>query len=233
MVIRQRYVQLTRSIRSKIESTALGQRLESSDSVPMRHIRSLMAIYDLDAMVALDTPWWTYRSIRRVEDFIAMRDGQVRVYEYGSGASTYWLASRCSEVFSVDHDQEWFEQLSPRLTMDNVSLTHVPPVASSHPKVPSGRKGNDALDFEDYVTSINAVDGTFDLIVIDGRARTACLEHATTQLAPDGVVVFDNAARLRYRSTLAASPLEVDRLFGAAPSLPYPSCTALLSRPSG
>ena len=46
---------------------------------------------------------------------------------------------------------------------------------SADPSVPSGKEGHGGLDFAEYVASIDEVPGTFDLVVIDGRAREACL----------------------------------------------------------
>jgi len=230
-VLRERYVDTARLIRRRLDGSAVGRRLSSSQSKSGRHVQSLLAIYDLDAMVELDTPWWTYRAIAEVEDFLRTKpDSAATVFEYGSGASTHWLASRSACVYSTEHDAEWAKQLEPRLKMENVELTCVPPKESSSPTIASRRKGNSGLDYTDYVNAIDAVEGDLDLIVIDGRVRTACLSASINRLAPDGVIVFDNAGRLRYRKAIRSSGLKVRRLYGLAPSLPYPSCTALLTK---
>jgi hypothetical protein len=96
--------------------------------------------------------------------------------------------------------------------------------------VPSGKRGHQGEDFEQYVATIDEVGGTFDLVVIDGRARGAALARSLEHLAPGGVVLVDDAWRARYRAAIATMPAtKVDWLWGLAPSLPYPSCTALLA----
>ena len=57
--------------------------------------------------------------------------------------------------------------------------------------------------------------GEFDLVVVDGRARVACLQHAAKRLAPGGIVLFDDTQRPRYRAGLEGSGLQVQRILRA------------------
>lgn len=191
-------------------------------------LRSLFAIHDLDDLAKLDVPWWTFACIDQVDDFLDRRPG-ARVFEWGSGASTLWLAARSGHVQSVEHDADWAGILLPRLPA-NVDLTIVPPAPSPTPAVGSAKRGHAGLDFSTYVAAIDAVDGDFDMIVIDGRAREACLGRAIRRLAPDGLIVFDNVDRQRYRDAIGAlgARVEVITTRGLTPAVPYPTRTALL-----
>src|SRR5437763_723392 len=53
---------------------------------------TLTRVHDSAALAELDVPWWTYRAIDAVEAWLAARPGPARIFEYGSGASTLWLA---------------------------------------------------------------------------------------------------------------------------------------------
>ncbi len=184
-------------------------------------------------LVALDTPWWTFEAADVVAAHLAERP-EGRVFEWGSGASTAWLSRRAGEVVAVEHDAEWAEQVRP-LAGPGVRVLTVPPVPSSDPAVPSHKPGFEGLDFSAYVAAVDDQDGVFDLVVIDGRAREACLGRAVPHLAEDGLIVFDNVDRRRYRDAIAAQPgIEVRWTRGLTPSLPYPTRTALIrrSRPS-
>ena len=76
----------------------------------------------------------------------------------------------------------------------------IPPTPSSNPVVASSKEGNSGRDFTDYVSAIHDPGGAFDLIVIDGRAREACLLAALQHLEPDGADInFDNSRRRPYR----------------------------------
>ncbi len=190
--------------------------------------RSLLGIHDIDQLVALDVPWWTFASAEQVGDFLAARPG-ARVFEWGSGASTLWLAQRAGSVHSVEHHAGWAASLEPRLPA-NVTLTVVEPTESVTPAVGSLKPGHAGLDFADYVAAIDATEGVYDVVVIDGRAREACLARALDRLAVDGLIVFDNVDRRRYRDAIdtVAPGVEVTMTRGLTPALPYPTRTAIL-----
>jgi hypothetical protein len=204
-------------------------------SVPDRDHRvrhwaaSLSRVHDSLAIAELDVPWWTYRSIDVVEAWMAARPAPVRVFEYGSGASTLWLARRADEVHSVEHHVEFGALMRGAITADHVSLRVVPPEPAAVPRVPSGKEHHAGLDFHDYVHAIEDVPGRFDVIVVDGRAREACLELAPHHLADDGIVVFDNSWRRRYRPTIARVAGRERRLRGLTPTLPYPEQTSIIT----
>ncbi len=193
---------------------------------------SLPAIHDLDRMVALDSAWWTYKASDAVAGFLQERPG-ARVFEWGSGASTIWLSKRAKSVFSVEHDEKWQAFLDAKIKgISNVTTRLVKP--SSHlgyASIVSQKPGWTGFDFTDYAKAIYDVQGAFDLIVIDGRVRSACLEHAVEKLAPSGIIVVDNSHRKRYQNAIAKCGLTCSRMRGLTPSLPYPDETSLLRRP--
>ena len=190
---------------------------------------SLTKVHDSVAMVDLDVPWWTYRAIDEVERWLAERPRPARVFEYGSGASTVWLARRAASVCSVEHHEEFAAlMLGALASIDNATLIVRPPTAARNPAVPSAKEGYAGLDFASYVDAIDETDDPFDLIVVDGRARERCLDRALRRLAKDGLVVFDNSRRRRYRSAIEAAPVIERELAGLTPTLPYPDQTSLL-----
>jgi predicted O-methyltransferase YrrM len=191
---------------------------------------SLTKVHDSLALAALDVPWWTYGAIAAVMSWFADRSGRpTRVFEYGSGASTLWLARRASEVHSVEHHRGFGDMMAAELRQfDHVTLRIVEPAVSEHPVVASAKEGHQGLDFAEYVAAINSVPGDFDLVVVDGRAREACLSAAQCRLAPGGIVVFDNSRRRRYREAIRASGMLERRFPGLTPTLPYPEQTSIL-----
>ncbi|CCG04961.1 class I SAM-dependent methyltransferase [Blastococcus saxobsidens] len=229
-MLRETYVGGWRLARRAAERTGLLARLDRSENGLARHARSLFAIHDVGDLSQLDLPWWTYPAIADVEAALAASDGKARVFEYGSGASSVWLGRRAGEVHSVEHSGEFVEFLGSALAeVPNVRLRHVA-AAQRGPdaRVPSQRHGHEGLDFAEYVSSIDVVGGPFDVIVIDGRARAACLRQAIPHLAHDGLVVFDNSNRVRYREAILTSGLAATRYRGWVPSLPYQSETTIL-----
>ena len=207
----------------------LGSEAPPRDRRVRHWLYSLTKVHDSAAMVELDVPWWTYRAVDEVERWLRARPKPARVFEYGSGASTVWLARRSESVTSVEHHEEFAGLMGELLkTVENATLLVRPAVPSAEPEVPSGKEGYAGLDFSAYVAAIDETKGEFDLIVVDGRAREECLQHALPRLAADGLVVFDNTRRRRYRTAIAASPVVERRLSGLTPTLPYPDQTSLL-----
>ncbi|MGC9417627.1 MAG: class I SAM-dependent methyltransferase [Rhodovulum sp.] len=201
--------------------------------------RSLFAIHDLDGLIALDVPWWSYAAIAEVERTLAAKPG-ARVFEYGSGASTIWLARRAGSVTSVEHHAGWHARLAgriaaiPGLAPVELRLVQADPAGLADPRYFSSKAGEAGQSFAAYARAIEADDSaSYDLIVIDGRARAACLAHAIGRLAPGGLIVFDNSGRARYRAAIAKSGLRARCLRGLTPALPYPEETALLDNGGG
>lgn len=195
-------------------------------------ISSLPSIYDSVALLELEVPWWPYAASEYVEAWLAERRGGARIFEWGTGASTAWFAKRAAQVVTVEHHAEFAAMIAERLGhLDNVDFRHVPALPSTSPRVTSGRDGHGGLDFFDYVNSIDDAEGQFDLIAIDGRARETCLVKAVDRLAPDGMILFDNSRRRRYRDAIERSGLVTRKIRGLTPSLPYPDQTTLLTKP--
>lgn len=233
LVAKRGYVGLMRAVRGAVEPLGLGGTPPRARDHRYRHwLQSLLAIYDIDALIRLDVPWWTYDAIGKVEDFLASRPG-ARVFEWGSGASTVWLAKRAASVISIDHDAPWVEFSAPRLAeLGNATVELAPAdtLPDADLRYLSGKPGYKGVTFRHYVEAIDRHEGRFDLIVIDGRARTACLAAAIGRLAPGGMIVFDNSHRARYRKAIAQSGLRAEVTRGLVPSLPLPDQTTLLRR---
>jgi hypothetical protein len=227
--VKTAYVRAVRAVRAALRLTrvlALLDRL-AARSRTVLWVRSWLSVYDLEDLLAFDVPWWTFAAADRVEDFLARRPGS-RVFEWGSGASTVWLGRRCGTVFSVEHDAAWADRMRSSLP-GNARVQLVPPAPGG--AVPSAKPGFAGLDFADYVAAIDDVAGPLDLIVIDGRAREACLDRAVERLASGGLIVLDNVDRARYREAIARFGQRLDVVWtrGRTPALPYPTRTALIS----
>lgn len=181
-----------------------------------RWLASLGAVYHLDRMIALDIPWWNVAATDAVEQFLA-NCPNARVFEYGSGASTLWLARRAGDVTSVEHDDAWASRMLACLRdQKNARLI----VAGYDPAEPAGE--------QPYVQSI-ANGGDYDLIVVDGRLRNACLQAAIPALKPGGIILFDDSGRQRYRPAIEGCDLAERRYYGLSYCVPYPDHSSILS----
>jgi hypothetical protein len=149
------------------------------------------------------TPWYTYPAIA----YLSQLDfSESAVFEYGAGNSTLWWGARGRRVVSVESARDWAWKVSRQADALPVEIVEA-----------SGR--------DEYVM---ALDGVFEVIVVDGDWRGACAERAVTALAPGGLIVLDNAdwypdtcAMLR-----ATNLIQVD-FSGFGPVNPYTWTTSL------
>lgn len=163
--------------------------------------------------IADEVPWIPFRAIGKLRRLLNPR---MRAFEWGSGGSTLFLSRRVSEVVSVEHDPTWYAVVAERLRaagLSNCQYQLIPPSPARAEGTPfgSGQRGCTHLDFEAYVRAIERhPDGYFDLVMIDGRARIACLNAAWSKVRVGGLILLDNSNYDRYQPHLV-SPSGFDR----------------------
>jgi hypothetical protein len=119
-------------------------------------------------------PWYTYPAI----EFLDQLDLSDRtVFEYGSGNSTRFWATRATSVVSIEDDETWCEELRPKLPKNCV--LHYEP------------------DLRRFVDAIHQYPQGFDVIVVDGpvrgRTRQKCAAAALKHLKLGGLIILDNS----------------------------------------
>lgn len=181
-------------------------------------------IKSLQTQAELDVPWITYGALHWLKRRLRPES---RVFEYGSGASTVWLSERCGFVWSVEHDKAWYEEVESRVTQ--YKSTHLV-FRPSEAEAKGGECGEyrsqtfpeyRGLSFENYVKEITRFpDGSFDFVLIDGRAREACLQAARTKIKQSGYIILDNSERANYWEAATSLGYRTHRhYFGIGPKL--------------
>lgn len=131
-------------------------------------------------------PWFTYPAIEALRNWDL---SDKRVFEYGSGYSTLFWASRAKEVVSVEHNRLWYEKIA-KLAPANVRLV-LAPIDEKNASEPSMAMRE---QFRNYA---EAVDGCFQVIVVDGYARSRvryqCAQAALPHLDANGLLILDNS----------------------------------------
>lgn len=154
------------------------------------------------------TAWLTFPAVDRLHQLVKP---DYRVFEYGGGGSTLFWLDRVAEVVTVEHDPQWYAVLQERMQQEGGTRwtgIHEPArpgnlVPVPDPAVPehhaSADPASQGMNYRDYVHSVDRYpDGYFDVLLIDGRARTSCLAYATSKLKQGGILVLDNAERTYY-----------------------------------
>jgi len=128
-------------------------------------------------------PWMNYHVIAFVEERLRREH---LLFEFGSGNSTRFFAELVGRVVSVECDPEWYGRISADIP-SNVKLVLCTP-----------------FDEQKYLQVLRDQQAKFDVIVIDAKAREACLAEARAWLTDRGVVLLDDAARVAYQPAIGA-----------------------------
>jgi hypothetical protein len=139
----------------------------------------------------LELPWFSFAAIRVLQNSL---NGTERVFEYGSGGSTFFFAHRSAQVLSVEDDPAWHGLVASKLARRGVTNAQV----ELHPMVDDERSTFLASSFSQRIRA-----AFWDVIVVDchcghnasqyGEIRPAALELAMTQLNPGGMIVLDDS----------------------------------------
>jgi methyltransferase family protein len=126
-------------------------------------------------------PWITYPCLSFLEERV---NSSMKVFEYGSGNSTLWWASRVQRVVSCEHDHSWYDEVIKTVPR-NVELHHIPLECGGA-----------------YSKQVSKFHHEFDIIFIDGRDRVNCIKQSLGGLKPNGVVILDNSEVSEYSEGL-------------------------------
>lgn len=177
-----------------------------------------------------ELPWITFAAIRFLEKNL---NKTMRVFEYGSGGSSVFIARRVQLLETVEHDSSWGRVVAEKLSschLDNCRIRVVPPHVENgaqrkSPADPaayiSSNEQYAGYSFRDYVQTIDAYDdGEFDVVLIDGRARPSCFAHAVRKVARGGFICWDNTEREHYAPAMKLAGKNFDFYDFPGPS-PY------------
>lgn len=155
-------------------------------------------------------PWLSYPFISFLEPRLQKT---FRVFEFGSGNSTYWLATRVKEVVSCEHDETWYQVVKAASEKFNNATIYLKPLAQ-----------------DDFYQKEVTKHGKFHIIIIDGRERIQCSKEALNAIEDNGVIIWDNSDREKYDSGLKNLENHGFRrldFFGLAPGGYKETCTTL------
>lgn len=185
-------------------------------------------------------PWITFSGIDFLDSNLTKED---KVFEYGIGGSTIFLAKRVKKVVSVEHDPEWHTAVMKRLEEEKLSnvISHSIKFNCQvqeelvEPKNYNNYHSSHGLDFQEYVNCIdNYPDNYFDLVVIDGRARPSCIKKALPKVKSQKYLLLDNSDRSHYQLAIKDLLGKWNRFTfeGPTPYLQWFTQTSIWQKPS-
>ncbi|MEZ4939323.1 MAG: hypothetical protein R3D58_00555 [Saprospiraceae bacterium] len=155
-----------------------------------------------------ELPWLNFPALDYMEQSIRP---DFRIFEYGGGGSSLFFCKRAAEVITVEHDPDWFSKLKSKVVEKGYSnwqgILQLPEKSSTSTIIDQAVNSTFTskspefvgFSFEKYVRQIECFpEGYFDLILIDGRARTSCITVAISRLCRNGILIVDNTERKYY-----------------------------------
>lgn len=175
-----------------------------------------------------EVPWITFNARKWLDRILTT---EMSVFEWGSGGSTLYFAKRCGVLVSVEHDPVWFEKVASKLEgLTNLTYKLIEPHRG--PGYRSSDNLYKGLSFEKYCKYIlNFPDNSFDLVVVDGRARNNCIKPALSKIKQEGFLMLDNSERKIYESGIKViKEWKRADFYGRGPLNRYPWMTSVFQK---
>lgn len=133
-----------------------------------------------------------------------------RVFEWGSGGSTLFFLDRLAHVVSVEHHEPWAHKVVEYAQANENHVRLMMQAIPANGNAPAGHdpsnylkcSSTDGKDYTRYVgyMAVYPLEPTFDLVLVDGRARPACVWMAVHRVKPGGFIVLDDSQRVHYQA---------------------------------
>lgn len=178
------------------------------------------------SMLEAAKPWLPYSCIAFLKRTV--KPGW-KIFEFGAGGSTVFFSRMKAQGVTIEHDAAWAEKVRKKLHSENWQVRLAQPEAAKRPADPadpsqygSAFPGCENKDFEKYVRAIDEFpDSHFDLVLIDGRSRPACIARALAKIKRGGFLALDDSQRLWYQKAAALPAGWKRRVFrGPKPGAP-------------
>jgi hypothetical protein len=153
-------------------------------------------------------PWMTHSFIHFIENRLTK---EFSIFEYGSGNSTLYFASRVKFVTSLEHNEEWFQKMKKKIP-SNVALTF------------------NEFPSEEYSSSVMRTKDKYDIIIDDAMDRVNVIYNSIESLTVGGVFILDDSEREDYQEgieLLLKNNFKKLDFWGLAPGVLFNKCTTV------
>ena len=125
-------------------------------SNPQNIVPYLRFFMSAQSPLELELPWWSLSAIRELEKHLNPKH---RVFEWGSGGSSVFLAKRCKELTTIEQDQHWFDQVEKIINDNQIKNSRLL-------RREINLENEKAFLSSPYAKSLKS---TYDIIIIDGE----------------------------------------------------------------
>ena len=133
---------------------------------------------------------------------------EYNVFEYGCGIATNFFSAYVNKWYSVEHDPTWAEKVKAASHHNTTIFTEELKDGKSARFAEDKSSGWDdvlnseyAKRYDTYIKAFSYVKD-IDLVIIDGRARTACAKYVYENMREDCKVIIHDWSRPWYKRCL-------------------------------
>ena len=125
----------------------------------------------------------------------------VRLFEYGCGASTIWAARRVAQVITVEHWPDWYNKVRAFVDDEEPELWDKLTLMLIQERITVSMER--ARRYDVYARTIKMFPTEFfDVVMVDGRARRLSLLNSLQHVKHGGVAIIDDTERDYYRCAI-------------------------------
>lgn len=138
------------------------------------------------------TPWMDKTEIDLIISKLRLTD---KMLEYGSGGSTTIFSKYVSKYYSIEHVENWHDDVSKELISQELTHIDYHLVKPDYPRtIPTKYE-----EFKTYIEYPKNFNVKFDKVLVDGRGRQYCAEFIIPYLHKNSIVfIHDYFTRPQY-----------------------------------
>lgn len=132
---------------------------------------------------------------------------KINILEWGSGNSSLYFSlflramGICFEWNSMENFIPWHTKVCRLIAENNLEDNTFCHLVS--PTNEENKQIQEEGDLEEYISFPYSLNKSFDLIIIDGRRRSDCLDASKSLLSDRGTVILHDAERVQYHDNLS------------------------------
>ena len=163
-------------------------------------------------------PWMTYPFI---EFILTKLQPHHTIFEFGSGSSTLFFASKVQKVVALESNKKWREIMQIKLGevgAKNVELVLMED-ALENPAYENFTQDYIAKS-KSFASDLQNKKEKFDFIIVDSLKRFACAQNSIEAIKTDGAIILDDSERPNYKKIFdffAEKGFKKQDFFGIAP----------------
>lgn len=154
------------------------------------------------------------------------------LFEWGSGGSTFWFADRVKRIYCVEHHPAFFRYVKEHYLYENYENIHMLFAPEDIKPHSAFIDPFDERSYKRYCETIESYPSrSFDWIIINGKARSACLDASFSVIKHGGIIIMNDTNKIQHKSAVnkhLSKVSEVHEFKGYKLPYTHQGCTTIM-----